>query len=207
VAVVGIVLIVILVVAGMGVAAAVLIPRMMRASVNARNPSPNFNRGIDSNSNGNANQNSENWNENDNANIDDTTPPPTDQNQVLTDLRDLENEWTVANLNADKKKLNRILADDYVGITNGRSQGKAEYLQTIERDTSIEHWAFQDLKVTLNHDRAALTGIIKLDVKTPDGNVGERTFRFTDKFVWRDGRWQATGSEVSELAERPDTTN
>ena len=35
--------------------------------------------------------------------------------QVLTQLTELENEWTVANLNADKKKLDRILADDFVG--------------------------------------------------------------------------------------------
>ena len=119
----------------------------------------------------------------------------------------MEDEWTVANINADKKKLNRILADDYVGVTNGRSQGKAEYLKTIERDESIQRWEFGDLKVTLNHDRAVLTGVIKLDLKDPNGQEGERTFRFTDKFVWRDARWQATGSEVSELAKKPDTTN
>jgi hypothetical protein len=204
-AVLGIALVVILLVAGMGVAAAVLVPRMMRASVNARNPNPNFNREGPANSNWNANQNSENWNENNNAIVDDTTPPPTDQNQVRTDLQDLENEWTVANINADRKKLNRILADDYVGISNGQSQGKAEYLKTIERDTSIAQWRFQELKVTLNHDRAALTGIITLDVKTANGDVEERSFRFTDKFVWRDARWQATGSEVIDLEEKSDT--
>jgi len=47
---------------------------------------------------------------------------------VLQDLTDLEHEWTVANINADKKKLDRILADDYVGASaDGTPQGKAEY--------------------------------------------------------------------------------
>jgi hypothetical protein len=100
----------------------------------------------------------------------------------------------VANINADKKALARILADDYVGITNGRVQGKAEYIETIKRDTSIEKWEFQDLSIKLVGDRATLTGILRLVV-----NGQEARFRFTDKFVWRDKRWQATGSEVTDF--------
>ena len=34
---------------------------------------------------------------------------------VLAQLKNLEHEWTVANINADKKQLDKILADDYVG--------------------------------------------------------------------------------------------
>ena len=111
------------------------------------------------------------------------------------DLTDLEHEWTVANINADKKKLDRILADDYVGISgDGKTQGKAEYLRTIERDTTIQKWDFEDLKVSLIGDRATLSGIIRLQLRDR-----EVAYRFTDKFVWRDGRWQATRSEVAPL--------
>jgi len=204
----GILLIVCLVVVGLGVAAAVFIPRMLRASINSNNTRQH---NLNSNSNWNANNQNENWNENRNENgngngnvaVDDTTPPPTDQAQVLADLRDLEDEWTVANINADKKKLDRILADDYVGITNGQSQGKAQYLKTIERDTGTQHWEFNDLKLTLSGDRATLTGIVTYDAKNQAGEDQEFVFRFTDKFVWRDGRWQATGSEVDALPEKP----
>jgi hypothetical protein len=157
----------------------------------------------DSNSNSNSNSNSANLSQpaNNNSTLDESTPPPTDQAQVLSDLTDLEHEWTVANINADKKKLDRILADDYVGTTEGRAQGKAEYLKTISRDTSIQKWNFADLKVNLKSDRASLTGTIRLDVKDDQGEVRPVAFVFTDKFVWRDGRWQATGSEVNPLKE------
>jgi len=123
------------------------------------------------------------------------TPAPTDQEQVLAQLTDLENEWTVANLNADKRKLARILADDYVGPAGpGQGlQGKKEYINTIERDTRIEKWEFKDLKVHLAGNRATLTGKITYVV---DGQA--RDFDFIDRFVWRNGRWQATGSEVKE---------
>jgi len=208
VAILGLVLIVF---AGLGIAAAVFIPSIIRASKAGTNTNANANvekRRIvlppaDSNSNSNSNSNSTNANanSNDNWNGDSTTPPPTDEAAVLSDLTDLEHEWTVANINADKKKLDRILADDYVGISEGKPQGKAEYLKTIKRDNSIQRWNFENLKASLKGDRVSLVGIIRLDVRDEQGQIQQRSFNFTDKFVWRDGRWQATGSEVNPLKE------
>lgn len=186
-----------IVIIGFGIAAAVLLPRAFNSNrgvvVNR-----NLNRddsGRQSNLNSNSNLNDQNAN----ANVNESAPPPTDQDAVLAELKTLEDEWTVANINADKKKLNRILADDYVGITEGRAQGKAEYLRTIERDTSIQRWEFENLKVTLTGDRASLSGTLRLDIKDQNGQDQQVTYKFTDKFVWRDGRWQATASEVEPV--------
>lgn len=205
--VLGLLAFVLVLVAGLGIAGAILIPRMLRASsntntsnanANVQRNNPNLNPSGENSNSGLADGNE---NRNDNSDAEDTPPPPTDGETVLADLKNLEDEWTVANINADKKKLNRILADDYVGTTEGRAQGKAEYLKTIERDTAIQHWEFEDLKVSLNGDRAALTGIIRLEIKDQQGQDHEVAYRFTDKFVWRDGRWQATGSVVDPLKE------
>ena len=119
-------------------------------------------------------------------------PPPTDEEAVLAQLTNIEHEWTTANLNADKQKLARILADDYVGPSaEGPLMGKAEYLNTIERDTTIEKYEFHDLKLQLAGSRATLTGGISYVIQGQ--NV---SYNFTDRFVWRNGRWQATGSEI-----------
>jgi hypothetical protein len=205
----GIFAILVILFAGLGFAAVVLVPRIMRAS----NANANLNRNVeqpnDSNANlnsrdSNSNLNSNSYSANSNANNpteEDTTPPPTDEAAVLSALTDLEHEWTVANINADKKKLDRILADDYVGVTDGRTEGKAEYLKTIKRDTVIQKWNFENLKVNLANDRATLTGILRVDLKDEQGRIRPGAFRFTDKFVWRDGRWQATSSEVKLLEE------
>ena len=166
-----------------GIAAVFLAPRMIRR-LNQPPPRVQIKES-------NTNSNTAEANTNSNEHVD--TPPPTDQDQVLAQLRDLENEWTVANLNADKKKLDRILADDYVGQTNGQLQSKADYIRDIERDTSVEKWEFNDLKLKLTGDRATLSGTVSLIFRDKT-----RVFDFTDKFVWRDGRWQATGSEVSD---------
>jgi hypothetical protein len=128
-----------------------------------------------------------------NENVDSSAP--TDEAAVLSALTELEHEWTVANINADKSKLNRILADDYVGTTfDGKAQGKADYLRTIERDTVTKNWEFDDLEVDLLGDRATLTGVVRFELAD-----GEREVRFVDKFVWRDGRWQATSSVVTPV--------
>lgn len=185
----------------LGVVAAIMVARMERARENphvtVRQPeNSNSNRTENNNSNNNANSNS-NSETTSNANSNSTehvnTAPPTDRDQVLAQLKDLENEWTVANLNADKKKLERILADDYAGQESeeGGLQTKSEYIKSIERDTSVEKWDFSDLNVMLTGDRATLSGIITYFVQ--DRSV---SFDFKDKFVWRDGRWQATGAEL-----------
>ena len=194
--------------AGLGIAGALLIPGMMRASSNENSAGLNSNTARDSSPNLNGENSGPNYrsapgneNNNDNSVADDTTPAPTDEDEVLSDLTDLEHDWTVANINADKKKLDRILADDYVDTSEGKSRGKAEYLKTITRDTIIQKWNFEDLKVSLKGDRATLKGIIRLEIRDQEGQIQPVAYQFTDKFVWRDGRWQATNSEVSQLKE------
>jgi hypothetical protein len=198
-------LVALLVVAGIGIALALSARNIKRKydEIQRRNTAPASTNERDANGNSNSNFNSSNQNENGNRNLstEDSTPPPTDEVQVLSALTDLEHEWTVANINADKKKLDRILADDYVGIDEGRAEGKAEYLNTIKRNTSIQKWNFENLKVNLKSDRATLTGTIRLDVKNDQDEVRPVAFLFTDKFVWREGRWQATGSAVKPLEE------
>ena len=170
-----------------------------KANIQGNNSNSNL-----SGPNFNSNSNSRDGNEAgvDNSGGEDTTPAPADDEKVLQELTDLEQEWTVANINADKKKLEHILADDYVGESpGGTRQGKAEYLKTATRDTSIQKWNFVDLKLSLTGDRATLSGIIRLDVRDERGQNQNLAFRFSDKFVWRDGRWQATGSVVNQLNE------
>ena len=191
---------------GLGIAAVILVPNMMRAAQNRNENRSTFpanvrgNENSNSNSNLNDNSNSQlNENENTNDNTNSDTPPPTDHEAVLAGLKNIEDEWTAANLNADKKKLAKILADDYVGtLSGGAMQGKADYLRDIKPDPTIEHWEFQNLKLTLNGSRATLTGMVSLDSSERDEPL---VLRFTDKFVWRDGRWQAVSSEVSQATE------
>lgn len=189
---------------GLGVVGVILVPRML-SSANRNQPSYNSNIRNDENSNSilnsnentnsNLNSNANNANSITNADENGESSPPTDKAEVLAALTNLEHDWTVANINADKKALDRILADDFVGQgPDGKSTGKAEYIRTIQRDTVTQKWDFEDLKLELNGPRATLSGIVKYQLRNE-----ELSFRFVDKFVWRDGRWQATASEVTSI--------
>ena len=184
---------------GLGILAAVILPRMLRTKSNERTVNANVSTET-RNSNINTNENNANSavaEANANSETNSAEPSvPTDEAEVLSTLTDLEHEWTVANINADKEKLDEILADDYVGTDlEGKVIGKAEYIRTIERDTITQNWSFDDLKVALRGNRATLTGTVKFVARD-----NELAFRFTDKFIWRDGRWQAIGSEISRIS-------
>jgi hypothetical protein len=194
---------------GLGIVGAILVPKMLSSSnrnqsvynsnsntITNENLSSELNANNSNSNNGNTNSSNVNAaNENTNSADEGLTSAPTDQAEVLAALTDLEHEWTVANINADKKALDRILADDFVGVgPDGKSTGKAEYIRTIQRDTVTQKWDFENLKLALNGNRATLTGIVKYQLRD-----NELSFRFTDKFVWRDDRWQATGSVVKQI--------
>lgn len=182
----------ILILGGLTIGAVLIIPRFVRERQANRETE---NRPHNSNVNENQNDGGPN-----NTNEAVNTPAPTDKDLVLSQLTQLENEWEVANINADKKKLALILADDYVGPVgnpNGPVQGKDEYIKNIRRDSSTAKWEFKDLQLTLRGERATLVG--KVDRTLVDGQV--ESLAFTDKFVWRNGRWQATGSVVIPVSQ------
>jgi hypothetical protein len=199
---------------GLGIAAAILVPSMMRDAeqrnlnrqivratptpmVERSNTNDNINGKPNSNGNGNNGNSTLNELNTNNSNGEDVDKEaPTDQEAVLNDLKNLEDEWTAANIHADKKKLDRILADDYVSTVGGKMEGKDAYLRTIRPDPSVQRWQFSNLKLSLNGSRATLNGIVKLESLQEQETV---EMRFTDKFVWRDGRWQAISSEVTRL--------
>jgi hypothetical protein len=191
--VVGIFGVLFLVLIGVSVAAVLLIPRMVRREPVIVSRANDNNAGNANTHANNTNSESHDAGTNSNSGPTGNTPPPTDKDLVMTQLTNLEQEWTVANINADKKKLQEILADDYVGPDGtGKMQGKAEYINNIQRDTSIQKWDFDDLHLVQRGDRATLTGKIHYQIEDK-----EVVYDFVDRFVWRDGRWQATGSDVT----------
>lgn len=117
---------------------------------------------------------------------------PRDEALVLSQLTELEKRWTEANVKGDKAALETILADEY--SSDNPPHNKKEYLDTLKPDPTVKSWELQDLRLRLDGDRATLDGYLRQET-TRESEV----YGFTDKFVWRDGRWQAVGSRASRV--------
>jgi hypothetical protein len=117
---------------------------------------------------------------------------PGDEEEVKSQLTRLEEEWTKANVKGDKEALERILAEEYSGGPN--SHTKREYIDGLEPDPSIKSWELEDLTVVQDGTRATVKGTLKNETEK-----GTEVYDFTDKFVWRDRRWQAVSSKTTRV--------
>ena len=146
----------------------------------------------------NSNKSSQDDGKNGNANQSplDTDSPPTDSALVLSQLTALEHEWNEANLKGNRAIVRRIVADEFRGVgANGSVENKEQMLANLVPNPNIASLKLSDLKVSLAGNTAVLTGL-----NTAKGKNGQRiTFRFTDTFLWRDGRWQAISSQATQV--------
>jgi hypothetical protein len=122
-----------------------------------------------------------------------STGAPTDHDAVMSDLSEIEEAWIQANVDGDKRALRDILSNDFAGTaSDGTVQTKAEYLDAAKPEENVKTWETSDLKLSLTGNSAVLTGILKWVTTS-----GTERYRFTDRFAWQDGRWQAVGSQAS----------
>jgi hypothetical protein len=175
--VVGILAILFLVIAAV-VILAVVIPPMLNAANNDNRPQPTPTRTA---STPTPSPSASAWDD-----------EPGDEDEVKSQLTKVEEEWTQANVDGDKKALERILADEYTGGPSAHT--KREYIDNLEPDPSIKSWELEDLTVDQDGNRATVKGTLKNETEK-----GTETYKFTDKFVWRDHRWQAVSSKTTSV--------
>jgi hypothetical protein len=162
------------------VIAVIVIPPMLRVTENHNRPQPTPTRDWTATPTPNASPSEE---------VDDV---PDDDDEVLSQLTTLEDQWARANVKGDKQALERILADEYTGGENTHT--KREYIDSLTPDTSINSWAIKDLTVEQDGDRATVHGTL-----TNETTKGTQVYNFADRFVWRDHRWQAVSSETRSV--------
>jgi len=110
----------------------------------------------------------------------------------------MENAWNRAELNNDAAAVELLLTDDFVMTTaEGTLYNKAQMVASV-RDTSYRPEVLQsgDMVVHTYGDAAVVTGSY-YEKGTDKGKPWERRGRFTDTWVFKDGRWQCAASHFS----------
>jgi len=118
-------------------------------------------------------------------------------------IKDLEKQWTDAELKQDAVALDRILADDIVEIeSTGQVQTKAEDLADLKSgEFKLESLSFGDMKVRVFGNVAVVNGPYTMK-GTYKGKDISHEGRFTDVFVKRQGRWQCVSTQSTPVTKQ-----
>jgi hypothetical protein len=116
-------------------------------------------------------------------------------------MRKAEEDWAALALKKDPTLLERILADDYVGVSSDNSvRGKA---QQIELESNEDNSAlFASTKLDYVHYRHFGDTVIAQggeSLKWRAAGKPDLSLIWTDVWMWRDGKWQVVASQDSVL--------
>jgi ketosteroid isomerase-like protein len=115
-------------------------------------------------------------------------------------LIQLEHDWDEAFFNKDLDFIGRVLADEFIATYDDGSRGdKAKELKlAVEFNQRVESSTLDDFTVKVYGDTAVVWFTRHL-AGISQGRRLELTFRFTDVFVVRDGRWQCVSSQSTKV--------
>ncbi len=120
-------------------------------------------------------------------------------------LKDIESRWEGAYQSHDAKVVDDILADNYV-LTDekGKVFNRRGALKEFKKNKdTLEKATTSDLVVhPISSDAAVVTGMAREVGKDKSGKQFDRTYRWTDTFVNRNGKWQCVASHVTLVAQK-----
>jgi len=117
-----------------------------------------------------------------------------------TKLLVMEHLWNEAQVNRDARALDAMIGSEFVNTEyDGEVSDKAKFLADI-RDPhfNLSSLTIQDLKVSMYADSAVVVGIYHTK-GTYQSKPYEHFGRFTDTWVFTEGRWQCVASHTSLL--------
>jgi ketosteroid isomerase-like protein len=118
--------------------------------------------------------------------------------QDATKILAMEHAWNQAELNNDAGAVQMLLAEDFVmTVAEGVLYNKAQMVASV-RDKSYRPEILQstDLRVHSYGTTAVVTGAY-YEKGVDKGKAWERRGRFTDTWIYLQGRWQCVASQFS----------
>jgi ketosteroid isomerase-like protein len=124
-------------------------------------------------------------------------------NSITQTLIKLEHEWSEADVKKDAAALNRILAEDWIGIDfEGVVLNKTQVLEEVNLKsdvTATQSTQLGEMTVRIFGNTALVSGTEK-EKSQYQGRDSSGTYIWTDVFVLRNGRWQAVSSQSTKVA-------
>ncbi len=113
-------------------------------------------------------------------------------------LKDNENSWEAAVGKHDMATVESMLANDFVGVSSkGKVENRRALLKEMKGDKDT-YTSTKNEKVDVHMyggGVAVVVGTAREKGTGKDGKAFDRTFRFTDTWLDRNGKWQCVASE------------
>jgi ketosteroid isomerase-like protein len=132
-------------------------------------------------------------------------PHPKRKDQYKHEVEKLEEVWRVAQLNDDVAAMDKLLSEDYVGITmSGQVVTKMQQLDRMRnRSTVLTKITLDDVKVKLIGTTAIVTSLAQVD-GTVDGEPMHGEYRYTRVYSrLPTGAWEITNFEATRVGMPP----
>jgi len=117
-----------------------------------------------------------------------------------TKLLVMEHLWNEAQVNRDARALDFMIGTAFVNTEyDGEVSDKTKFLADIrDPQFNLSALSIQDLRVSMYADSAVVVGIYRTK-GSYQGKPYEHVGRFTDTWVYAEGRWQCVASHTSLL--------
>jgi ketosteroid isomerase-like protein len=130
-----------------------------------------------------------------------TAPHPKRKEEYKQEVEQLEETWRVAQINDDVAGMDKLLSDDYVGITmSGQVVTKVQQLERMKnREIVVTKILLDDVKVKLIGTTAIVTSLADVD-GTSEGASMHGTYRYTRVYSrLPSGVWKITNFEATRV--------
>jgi len=123
-----------------------------------------------------------------------------DGSSVEQKLMQMERDTMQAGIKKDVAVLDKMYADDWVGIDpGGKSATKAEAIADLKSgEYAIQSGELSGMKVRVFGDTAVVTGS-DTEKSTYKGKDSTGEYAWTDVFVMRHGHWQVAASQSTKV--------
>jgi hypothetical protein len=128
---------------------------------------------------------------------------PTKKSTPEATLKDIEDKWEASIMLHDPSVAQAYLGNDFRGVSSkGKIMTKSSLLAEIKKDTDT-YTSTKNGKVDVRvfgGQFAVVTGTSTEVGKAKDGKAFNRSYRWTDAWVDRNGKWQCVASQAMLLS-------
>ena len=118
----------------------------------------------------------------------------------------LEQDWNDAILKKDRAWFDKNYAADFTSISSSSAKvmSRAEDIaDTVDDKGTNELVETTGMNIRIDGRFAVITGTFRMKGKDAKGSTFDRTVRYTDTWIKRDGRWQAWSSQGTPVPAQP----